>query len=244
MKQRIFTDDHSNNGDSMPFRTLRAGFTLIELLVVIAIIAILAGILLPALNKSRQKAREIQCISNSKQIGTAYAMYTGNYDGYMPCVLGTGTDSQSPPTQRTISKLINWTINHNPADPTEKIEHRVSLLECPLLTSANPEKPNAFHFGKRLNGLVHYSEGSKRGLKMEKIKSPGKVIVLYDDPEYNRVFDNFIRPQPNRTYYIQTKEAHAGSGSTALFADGHSRVMKLLEYPQNTTELDVFDPAG
>lgn len=40
MKQRIFTDGHSNNGDSMPFRTLRAGFTLIELLVVIAIIAI------------------------------------------------------------------------------------------------------------------------------------------------------------------------------------------------------------
>lgn len=174
MKQRIFTDGHSNNGDSMPFRTLRAGFTLIELLVVIAIIAILAGILLPALNKSRQKAREIQCISNSKQIGTAYAMYTGNYDGYMPCVLGTGTDSQSPPTQRTISKLINWTINHNPADPTEKIEHRVSLLECPLLTSANPEKPNAFHFGKRLNGLVHYSEDSKRGLKMEKSSRRGK----------------------------------------------------------------------
>jgi prepilin-type N-terminal cleavage/methylation domain-containing protein/prepilin-type processing-associated H-X9-DG protein len=67
------------------------GFTLIELLVVIAIIAILAAILFPVFAQAREKARAISCLSNTKQSGLAFAMYTQDYDETM-LKMGAGVD--------------------------------------------------------------------------------------------------------------------------------------------------------
>lgn len=85
----------------------RSSFTLIELLVVISIIAILAAMLLPALNQARETAKKAGCISNEKQIGQVFFEWANDHDGYM---LGLNTPSPYKPPFGPGTKPLgyNW----------------------------------------------------------------------------------------------------------------------------------------
>ena len=104
---------------SPPAQARRSGFTLIELLVVIAILAILAGLLWPALARAKQKATQAGCMSNMKQISHALQMYLDDNTDVLPgpCFSGARSRCTSAPSSAPISP----TADENPPAPQSVI---------------------------------------------------------------------------------------------------------------------------
>src|SRR5690242_18166424 len=93
--------------ESLPRRgASRSGFTLVELLVVIGIIAVLIGILMPALSRARQQAQSAECMSNMRACGQIFLLYATENKGFLPmCVLD------------SIAKLPSFNISTNTTFP-------------------------------------------------------------------------------------------------------------------------------
>ena len=106
-----------------PVRRIRRshGFTLIELLVVIAIIAILAAILFPVFAKAREKARQITCTSNEKQLGLGILQYLQDNDETFPSGVGTSSDATAQVNwaQQIYPYVKSTAVYRCPDDPTQ-----------------------------------------------------------------------------------------------------------------------------
>lgn len=209
----------------------KTAFTLVELLVVIGIIALLISILLPSLNRARQSAQRIQCMSNMRQVGLAIQMYAGNQKGWAPVPYWPygGISRWYEFLQQT--RDLTYTISET--DPTVKISQ---VLFCPSMPRVSLSATVPDDTYRLKNGFVSYGMSLQFDLtyqnnvltygsvKLNTVKHPSDVVMV---AETNKWGAGYVGG-----YYVYSFNSadpggqlawpwHPRGGCNVLWADGH-----------------------
>jgi len=216
-----------------------SSFTLIELLVVITIIAILASMLLPALNQARERARNAQCQSNLKELGAGMLLYFGDNRDFLPPV-SNGASSPGSPRWTALLMGTQTTMNFWEVPSSGAYAGR-QLFHCPSMTGGNHAASGSdsgwweYTPDYGVNSLLYPGNGNRESVKISSIRSVSIKFLLIDtwarqttelcnrDQGYFRWQNNI----PGNTGYGVPAGRHTGGMANALHLDGHVRAYRI-----------------